>query len=108
MRDLKFTDVFTVIRIIKKAGISEQARAIFKDINKETTEKELGARFLFACVENLSDAEKEITEFLASLKEVEVDEIKKLNMTKTTEMFMELGNQPDLKSFLSSVSHLMK
>ncbi|CAM3678787.1 hypothetical protein GCM10009865_47630 [Aeromicrobium ponti] len=108
MRDLKFTDVFAVVRIIKKAGISEQARSIFAGINKDTTEKEIGAKFLFSCIENLGEAQAEITEFLASLKEVQVSEIEKLKLEDTMELMTEFMNHKGLKSFLSSVSHLMK
>jgi hypothetical protein len=108
MRDLKFPDVFAVIRIIKKAGISEQARAIFAGIDKDTTEKEIGAKFLFACLENLGEAQKEITDFLASLKKVDPKEIEELTLDETTELIMEFVNHKGFKSFLSSVSHLMK
>lgn len=108
MRELKFPDVFAVVRIIKKAGISEQARVIFAGINKDTTEKEIGAKFLFACLENLGQAQTEITEFLASLKEVDKKEIENLSLEETTELIMEFANHKGLKSFLSSVSHLMK
>ncbi|TWE06401.1 hypothetical protein FB550_102423 [Neobacillus bataviensis] len=108
MRDLKFTDVFAVIRIIKKAEISSQARAIFAGIDKNTTEKEIGAKFLFSCLENLGQAQSEITEFLANLKGVEKSEIENLSLEETTGMIMEFMNHKGLKSFLSSVSHLMK
>lgn len=108
MRDLKFTDVFAVIRIIKKAEISEQARSIFSSIDKNTTEKEIGAKFLFSCLENLGQAQAEITEFLASLKGVEKTVIENLSLEETTEMIMEFINHKGMKSFLSSVSHLMK
>jgi hypothetical protein len=108
MRDLKFPDVFAVIRIIKKAGISEQARTIFAGIDKNTTEKEIGAKFLFACIENLEQAQGEITEFMASLKEVKKEEIENLSLEETTELITEFLNHKGLKSFLSSVSHLMK
>jgi hypothetical protein len=108
MRDLKFTDVFAVIRIIKKAEISAQARDIFASVDKDSTEKEIGAKFLFSCLENLGQAETEITEFLASLKGVSKEDIKKLNLEQTTELIMEFVNHKGMKSFLSSVSHLMK
>jgi hypothetical protein len=88
MRELKFPDVFSVIRIIKKAGISRQVRAIFADSTEGTSQKEIGAKFLFSCVE----------------KEV----IEKMNLEETTELLMVFLEHPGLKSFLSSVSKLMK
>jgi gamma-glutamyl:cysteine ligase YbdK (ATP-grasp superfamily) len=108
MRDLKFPDVFTVIRIIKKAGISRQARAIFAETSEDTTQKEIGARFLFSCVENLGEAQEEITDFLASLKQIEKKELENLSIDETIEMISEFLNHPGLKNFLSSVSKLMK
>jgi hypothetical protein len=108
MRSLKFPDVFAVIRIIKKAGISRQVRGIFAESGEETSQKEIGAKFLFSCIENLGEAQEEITEFLASLKEVEKKEIEKLDLEETAELITDFLNHPGLKSFLSSVSKLMK
>lgn len=108
MRDLKFTDVFTVIRIIKKAGISKQVRGIFADMDGTSTEKEVGAKFIFSIIENLGEAQEEITDFLASLKEITKDEIEKLSLEETMDLLVDFLNHPGLKSFLSSVSKLMK
>lgn len=108
MRELKFPDVFTVIRIIKKAGISKQVRSIFADATEETSQKEIGAKFLFSCIENLGEAETEITEFLASLKEVDKVNIEKMSLEETTVLIMDFLGHPGLKSFLSGVSKLMK
>jgi hypothetical protein len=108
MRELKFPDVFAVIRIIKKAGISRQVRAIFADSTEETSQKEIGTKFLFSCIENLGEAQAEITEFLASLKEVEKSVIENMNLEETAKLLMDFLEHPGLKSFLSSVSKLMK
>jgi hypothetical protein len=108
MRELKFPDVFTVIRIIKKAGISKHVRAIFADSTEETSQKEIGAKFLFSCIENLGEAQAEITEFLASLKEVDEKVIENMSLEETTELIMDFLEHPGLKGFLSSVSKLMK
>lgn len=108
MRDLKFTDVFTVIRIIKKAGISKQVRGIFADMDDKSSEKEVGAKFIFSVIENLGEAQEEITEFLASLKEIDKSELEKLSIEETMDLIMDFLNHPGLKSFLSSVSKLMK
>jgi hypothetical protein len=108
MRDLKFPDVFAVIRIIKKAGISRQVRTIFAESGEETSQKELGAKFLFSVIENLAEAQTEITEFLASLKETNKEEVEKLSLEETMELLTDFLNHPGLKSFLSSVSKLMK
>jgi hypothetical protein len=108
VRDLKFTDVFTVIRIIKKAGISKQVRGIFAEMDEDSSEKEVGAKFIFSVIENLGEAQEEITEFLASLKEIEKTEIEQLSIEETMDLIMDFLNHPGLKSFLSSVSKLMK
>ncbi|WHY75705.1 hypothetical protein QNH20_16425 [Neobacillus sp. WH10] len=108
MRSLKFPDVFAVIRIIKKAGISRQVRAIFAETSEETSQKEIGAKFIFLCIENLGEAQAEITEFLASIKEVSKEDIENLTLEETTELIKDFLNHPGLKSFLSSVSALMK
>jgi gamma-glutamyl:cysteine ligase YbdK (ATP-grasp superfamily) len=108
MRELKFPDVFTVIRIIKKAGISKQVRSIFAEVDEQATEKELGAKFIFSVIENLGEAQDEITEFLASLKEVDKATVEQLSLEETMELIMDFLNHPGLKSFLLSVSKLMK
>lgn len=108
MRSLKFSDVFAVIRIIKKAGLSRQIRSIFADMDEETSEKELGAKFIFMCIENLGEAQEEITDFLASLNGVSKEEFEKLSLEEIVELLNDFFKQPGLKGFLLSVSKLMK
>jgi hypothetical protein len=108
MRDLVFSDVFTVIRILKKAGISEQARAIFAEIGANASEKEVGAKFLFMCLENLGKVENELAEFLGDLKGIEPDVVKNMRLDEMAELLREFIGHSGFKSFFSTFSGLMK
>lgn len=115
MRNLQFQDVFKVIRILKKAGLSKQARIMMikaaekqKDDKIAIDVKELGIDFIFTILENLGDAEDEVYSFFADLTRKEVDVIKKQELDEMVGMFESFLKIPNLNSFLPKVLSMMK
>lgn len=123
MRNLQFQDLFKVIRILKKSGLSKQARTIMlkvaeqkaaaqandsKDTPPTINAKELGMDFIFSVIENLGEAEDEFYSFFADLTGKTVDEIKKLELDEMVGMFEDFLKLPNLNNFFSKVSNMMK
>jgi hypothetical protein len=113
IRELQFSDAFSLIRIIKKMNIKEEVKGIFADASGMTKEQidelsnEKGIHFVMMLVENLDRAEQEIYEFIASLSGIPKDQIAALQLEETFEILMQLTQLKGLKSFLQSVGKLM-
>ncbi|WP_025027760.1 hypothetical protein [Caldalkalibacillus mannanilyticus] len=101
MRKLTFPDVFKVSRILKKMKIRPE---ILEDSSQESVGLDIIMKFL----ENLGDAEEEVTAFLADLKEMSMEEFKQLDLEQTAEVIKEFSEIPGLQSFLKVVSKSMK
>lgn len=101
MRSLKFTDVFTVSRILKKMQIKPNFSA-------DHTQESLGAEIIIKFFENLGDAEEEVTSFLADLKGMSKEDFQKLSFEESAKVLQEFKEMPGLKGFLDSVTKLMK
>lgn len=111
MRNLQFSDVFAVIRIVKKAGLSRQARSMAVKAAESKggiDPKELGMEFIFSIIEGLGDSQEEVISFFAKLKGVEESEIEKLSLEETVGMFEDFLKLPGLKGFFSKVLNTMK
>lgn len=114
MRNLQFQDIFKVIRILKKAGLSKQARTIMVKAaeaqanNKELDVKQLGLDFIFSILENSAEAEQEVYEFFAELKGSKPEEIKKMEFEEMMGMFEDFLKLPNLKGFFLKVSSMTK
>ncbi|PSL42125.1 hypothetical protein B0H99_101373 [Planomicrobium soli] len=100
MRELSWKDVFAVSRILKKM----QIRFEYKE---GMTMEQMGTAFFQAFIENIGEAETEVTKFFADLKGVKPAVIEKYTMKETLELIKELKEMPDLQSFFSLVSESM-
>lgn len=101
MRQLKFKDTFTVSRILKKMKIKP-------DVKDGITQEEFGAAILFKFIENLGDAEEEVTAFLADLKGIKSEELSELDMDQFGEIIEEFKNLKGLQGFFMQVGKLMQ
>lgn len=101
MRTLKFTDAFKVSRILGKMKI----RVEFVEA---MTQDQMGIALIQGIMENLHEAEKEVVDLLADMKGVSKKEIENLPFDEVVELIEEFKNMPELKSFFTSVSKLMK
>ena len=101
MRELGWKDVFTVSRILKKMQIRFEYQ-------EGMTMEQMGTRFFQAFLENIGDAEKEVTAFFADLKGIKPAVLEAYNMKETMEVIKEFKELPDLQAFFTSVSNSMK
>lgn len=119
LRDLKATDVWTVLKILNKANITEDIQRLIKDgdlsslnvSEDDATEKnatqigmaivgELGT----VVIDKLPLAEKEVNAFLADLAGVKTSEIEALGIKEYFNLIQSFFKHPDLVDLLASVS----
>ena len=101
MRNLGNEDIFAIGRILSKANLKEEIKKVA--IGNEKDVEALGFDLLFTILISCSDraVEAEIYEFLSSIFEMEVEEVKKLDPIKTFEMIKEVADWGKWKSFFS-------
>ncbi|WP_054028134.1 hypothetical protein [Bacillus sp. FJAT-28004] len=114
LRKLQLKDIFPMSRIIKKIGIKEimkQAAAALEEnkeaASKRTTEAkqmQAGVEMLAVVLENIHLAEKEVTDFLASLAGMESEKFAELDIEQLASVFDQFKGLPGLSSFLKQAS----
>lgn len=103
MRELIFTDVFRMSRILKKIDIKNKLGDL-----SDKSQEDVGAAMILAIIENLGAAEKEINEFMGDLVGLTGEEFGALPIAKSMEYFAEFKDQPGIKDFFKSAGQLMK
>ena len=115
MRKLTLPDTFALARILKAADIKSEivnfAKEIISRKNKkqEINIEEIGLEFVVTIITAAADVkvEEKIYSFLASICEMEVENVKKLNLAQIKEIIKIIIAENDLKSFFQSASVLM-
>ena len=104
MRNLQNPDIFAFGRIIKQANIKEEIKKLALD--KNTDVESVGFDLLFTLFINCSDEQVEqlIYEFLASIFELDVEEVKRLDPLDTVEMLSNVADWKKWKGFFSSAA----
>lgn len=118
LRGLKATDMGAICKIIAAIGIrefkmcfdNENVKALIKQ-EKVNTEA-LGFSIVFdiadIIIANIPKAEKEIQNFLASVADMSISEVKDLSFAEYGEMIMEVVTKDDFKDFFGRVIKLFK
>ena len=110
LRKLNTADVFKMIRIISKCGISEFKKCfILGGIAKEKKNiEEIGINVMLEIVgivaDNLPKCEKEIYSFLAGVSGISEKEIEKLEPAETANMIYEIVHKDEFSDFFTAVS----
>ena len=114
MRKLTLPDAFAFARILKAADIKSEILNFSKEIiarknkNQEINIDEIGLEFVVTLITAAADVkvEEKIYSFLASVCEMDVENIKKLNLSQIKEIISEIIAENDLKAFFQSASAL--
>ena len=101
MRNLQNSDVFAFGRILTKANLKEEIKKV--SIGNEKDVEAIGFDLLFTVFTNCSnkEVEEEIYSFLASLFEVEIEDVKKMDPIETFEKIKQSADWKKWKSFFS-------
>ncbi len=128
IRTLNAEDIFPVVNIISKIGISEikksfnkaAVHSLIKDVKKEkginvdndTLTKEVGVSIFFDFAEivlkNLGKCKEEIFEFLSSVTSISVTELKMISPAEFMEMVIAVFKKDEFKDFMKVVSKFIK
>lgn len=118
MKDLRFEDVFTISKIIKKMNIREEIKKSIKDTtsnnddeNKEDHEsfaESLGIDVALLFVENIPAAEKEVYSLFSNLTEKKIEDVKKMKATEVFEIVKSWFTNEDMKQVFSTALNLKK
>lgn len=96
MRQLKTSDLFSAMRVVKAAGIKDEIKriALENESKKDVNVREVGAELVLSIVEGLAEknAEEKFYEFLAGPLEMPAGEIQDLPFTALIEKFKELSS----------------
>lgn len=113
-RTLNSTDIFPVIRIVRKIGINKfkalfnnpDMQAVTGNENAEMSD-EAGISIMLelaqVVLDGLDDCEKDIFELLSRTSDKTIEEIKNFDVVTFTEMLIDFFKKEELKDFLRAV-----
>lgn len=114
LRKLCTKDLFPMMKILSKIGISEFKRCFELDNIQSAVKTDLGAVGVGVMLDaadvlmrNIGLCEKEIYSFLADLSGINAKEIPQLDMAVFAEMIIELVSKEEFKDFFTAVSKLI-
>lgn len=119
-RKLDAKDIFPVLNLIKKIGFkefkecfkSEELKDIAKNGNNDSATMEAGVTIVFdiagIIIDHIGGCQDDIFNLLASVSNLEREEIEGLSMAELAEMIIELVQKDDFKDFFKVVSKLLK
>ena len=125
MRSLNANDLFAMMRIINKIGISEvkkmfssaELKKLIADTMKDGKVDDNAANAVgmqvmieLACLvtSHIPDCQSEIYDFMASLTGMKVKDIASLDMIVFVEMVMDVFRKPEFKDFFQRLVGLLK
>ncbi len=100
LRELKINDIFKMSRILRKLNL----KLDFKDKNQD----QLGGELVLAIASSLDLAEDEISEFIAELAGITMQEFKELPIPETIELFKKFKAIKGLDGFFKLAGQLTK
>ncbi|MEG1704794.1 MAG: hypothetical protein RR090_12165 [Niameybacter sp.] len=111
MRRLQFQDAFKVARIIKKGSIKEALVSKVQEINAKGVkdQEKVGIDIIFTLLECAGDeaVEQELYSFLASVFELEAEEVKTMELDPLMHYFKQLSQENNLADFFKKATNLM-
>lgn len=117
MRQLKSTDLFAALRVVKEIGVKEEmkqfAQAVAEGRMSAKTQREMGAELIFGLLANCGSegAEKAFFSFLSGPLEKPVDELRDMDLDVFADTIKEFIASVDLerwRGFFSSLADLIK
>ena len=117
MRQLKSTDLFAGLRVVKAIGVKEEmkefAQALANGAVTAKTQREMGVELMLGILANCGDkaAETAFYEFLSAPMEIPVKELQEMDLIKFAEAIKDLVEYIDVeawKAFFTSLAYLMK
>lgn len=95
------TDVFALVKVIKKAGVSNFVE-VFTSVqnNKDENKNAIGMKLLEVLVARIVDCEEEIYEFLSRMSGLSLEETTKLDADVFMQLIYDVVENPKFVDFL--------
>lgn len=106
MREIITDDLYNVSEILDKLNIEFPSIKDVKGLTRteiDVLTKQQGIDFVMLIMKKLYKAKKEVNVFIASIMEISEQEASKLKIKELKQIFEQLKNNEDLKSFFSSM-----
>lgn len=112
MRKINTQDVFKLARIMKKGKVEENiAKAVeeFTSSKDKKISEKVGIKIMLTLFESCGEPEVEnmIYDLFGGIAEIDPEEIKTQEFSKTMEMFKAISKENDLKNFFKLAGQLM-
>lgn len=107
---IKTEVMFKLLKVVKKTGILNDLKSIFKNVNTKNKEElesiqtEVGMDLFIKLVSNLDNAEDEFYDLIANVKDIDIKQARKLEFDETIETLKAIFASEVFKGFLSSLS----
>lgn len=123
LRDLKATDLFSMVKILNGIGLSEIKEAInineIKDAKKNITDEnksdvfnEVGVNVLMSVLgvvlNNIPKVEKELYNFIGGIANLKATQVANLGIVEFTDLLITIFQKEEFKDFFNRASKLMK
>lgn len=117
MRQLKSTDLFAALRVVKEIGVKDELKRFAAEVSagrlNAKTQREIGAELIFGILANCGteSAEKAFFAFLSGPTEIPIAELRDMDLDKFAELVKDLVGSIDLeswKAFFGSLADLLK
>lgn len=117
MRNLKSTDLFAALRVVKEIGIKEEmkefAQALQKGSINAKTQREIGVELILGILGNAGSpsAEMAVFRFLSGPMEIPVEDLREMDLLEFGEKVSEFAGSIDIeawKAFFTSLVGQMK
>ena len=123
-RELKSTDIFLLCKILSKVGVSKfrtcfenedvknlvsaiMGKSLPEDYNTESASIQIMLEIAQVILENIPSAEKEIYAILANTSNLEVSEIKDLDIVTFADMIVDFVTKEEFVNFIKAASRLL-
>lgn len=120
MRNVNTSDLFSAMRLVKLAGVSDRIKPILQkysgvikeDDNEEDADKvrrQFGMDLLFELMDGFSrkETEAEFYNFLSSIMEVKPEDIRNLPPKELFDAFKELAGNEGWRDFFTQLANLI-
>lgn len=105
MRNLNIEDVFFLSKMIDELELTDEIMKVQEEaLGKENPAVYAGVKLSLIVVKNLHKSKDSILEWLADIKEMTVDEIKKLGFKDLTDLIKEIFANEEIADFFNSLS----
>ena len=111
MRKIQLEDAFSVMRLIKKAGLKDTIKeAVISGRENGASDEEIGIKVVFELLDAAGNKEiqNEIYELFGNISEQGADAIKSMSLNGAIEFLKRFEAENDLKSFFTALKALMK